>query len=487
MSVSPLILTLDIGTTHIKTFIFGLDGRELYSRAADTPYNDHKRQDAAKVLEVCLDLSHKILTDLAAVNLQPQGLCISGAMHSLVPVDDKITPLDLALLWSDNEGASLASALRSTSHGKEIFNETGTPIHPMSVLIKIAWMRDAKPEIFKQAAFFISIKEFVYFHLTGCRQIDLSIASSTGLFGAISMSWSTAALDFAGVQANRLFAPVSPYHFETLLPELRTAWRLDTSFKVIIGASDGCLATLGAAPLEPGNISLSLGTSGALRSVIPSFKTDAAGNLFTYLLDENHYIIGGPSNNAGGVFTWFVSLFSSGKPGSEDYNRIINGAAAIAPGSDGLHFEPWLFGERAPYWNASLTAAFKNLTQAHTAGHMGRAVIEGVLYNIKTILKLIEINVKVKQLFAGGGLTRFPLWRQLLADILDKPILFGEDKEDSSAGAAIMGFKALGLIPQLESETAFHSHGFLVEPEPVVAATYAELYKTSITIAEVAR
>lgn len=469
------ILSLDLGTTHIKAFAYSTDGKVLGSFKR-TLANDQGLQQPEQVLSETLAVLKELSGHLLHSGYTPAGLCISGAMHSILPVNRQGKALAQAMLWSNNSGEEIAASLKGTLKARILYQRTGTPVHPMSPFIKLNWLKKQDPALFKAAYKFISIKEYVYYHLTGLFNIDYSMASCTGLLDSVNLCWSEPALEYTGIGPSRLGLPVSPYLQQSFLPSVLPQLGFTREFPVIIGASDGCLACLGAAPLTEGNISLGLGTSAALRTPVSLFTVDEHQRTFTYLLDESHFISGGPSNNAGAVYTWLLTLFSKGGTEGADFEKMNSLAAGIEPGANGLCFMPYIFGERAPLWDPGATGSFTGIRAMHTQAHFARAVMEGILYNVRYILEILEEKVTIQQLFPAGGLCNFPVWRAALTNILNRDLHFSEGKEDSAAGAAIMGLASLKIIPSISRQTIFYNEQIPQSCDQVQAAAYGLLY-----------
>ena len=477
-TLNECTISLDIGTTHIKAIAYTLDGKLAASATSLIPSNLEGIQSAAKIYEDSLGVLSRVFGSLFKSGIQPLCISISAAMHSILPVTKTGEALAPAMLWSNNTGQEIAISLRSSDLGSKIYAQTGTPIHPMNPFIKLAWMKTNDVTLFKSTSKFISIKEYVYYHLCGYFEIDYSIASSSGLFYSKELCWSKLALDFAGLSDIQLGKPVSPYQQQNLLPSLCQKWKLPRSFPIIAGASDGCLASLGAAPLIEGNISLSMGTSGALRSALLKFKTDEFGRTFTYLLDENHFIMGGPSNNAGNVYSWLNNLLTNHKPNRSSIDLLNNEASKIEPGANGLSFIPYLFGERAPLWDANASSSFEGLRNIHSTSHFARAVMEGIIFNMRFIFEIISEKVQVNEIHAGGGLSRSKLWIETISSIFNHSIHLQKEKEDSAAGAAIIALASLGKIPSITDQNIFYQQSELIMPNSLHAMLYEPLYES---------
>lgn len=233
-----------------------------------------------------------------------------------------------------------------------------------------------------------------------------------------------------------------------------TLMGIDENTPVVVGASDGVLSNLGVNSYKKGEVAVTIGTSGAIRTVIDKPRTDYKGRIFCYVLDEDHYVIGGPVNNGGVILRWLrdellaSEVETAKRLGVDPYDVLTKIASRVKPGADGLIFHPYLAGERAPLWNANARGSFFGLTLSHQKEHMIRAALEGVLYNLYTVyLALIEVmNETPNTIKATGGFAKSEVWRQMMADIFDTDVIVPESYESSCLGACVLGLKALGDI-----------------------------------------
>lgn len=409
------------------------------------------------------------LKDKHTVRVEAIG--ISSAMHSLMAIDAKGNPLTPLILWSDLRSADIARQLKTTPLGNQIYHETGTAIHPMSPLCKLAWLRDHQPDVFMSAYKFISIKEFVLFHFCDTLLVDYSVASSAGLFDVNKLKWSKAALDFASIDESRLSECVSPHHSSTrLTAAVAKEFGLPSDIKIVMGASDGCLAHLGSHAMGKGQLSLTIGTSGAVRVASDTYLHDKAERLFNYRLDEHKFIAGGATNNGTVLLSWFTSNFCDNA--KIDLKTFVQEAMKQPAGCEGLIFLPYVFGERAPYYNPDLRGAFVGLGQHHNRQHMMRALLEGICFEIRSIVASIEPAIgQINHIFASGGFVRSELWLQLMANVLGKTITLSDVNDASSLGAAMMAFESLGVSADFEKPGDDRSFS----PEPAAASLYNDL------------
>ncbi len=333
--------------------------------------------------------------------------------------------------------------------------------------------------MFKKAARFVGIKEYIFFRLTGEYLIDYSIASATGLFNIEKFDWDEYTLNYLGLTADRFSEPVSPYHLVNLPAD--NALGLPEGTPLVLGASDGCLANLGSGAIVPGTMAVTIGTSGAVRISSPKPFADEQMRTFCYILDKETYVIGGASNNGAVVFEWLKDHFFD----EIDYDDLFDEAADIPLGSDGLLCLPYLLGERAPLWNSAVRGGFLGLDIYHTPTHFVRAVMEGTLLNLFSIGKVLLENQKIKAIFANGGFAKSKSWVQMLADVFGITVNLNDTVETGSVGAALMGLKALGHIENYGDARQFTQIGHIFKPNAANHKAYQELYKNFEEWAEI--
>ncbi|MGB4947321.1 MAG: gluconokinase [Candidatus Competibacter denitrificans] len=461
--MSKCIIGVDIGTTSTKAVAFDPNGKVLAHHAVGypllTPSPAVAEQDPDEIYAAVLTVLREVVRKTQTAPEEVIGVSFSAAMHSLIAVDGAGQPLTRSITWADSRATEWAERIKNDWNGLAIYQRTGTPIHPMAPLAKLVWLRREQPELFARTARFIGIKEYVFFRLFKRYVVDYSIASATGLFNLTQLNWDTEALELAGVTPERLSEPVATtFHLSGLEPELAQELGLLPSTPFVVGANDGALSNLGVNAIGPGEVAVTIGTSGALRAVVDRPLTDPAGRTFCYALTDQHWVIGGPVNNGGIVFRWVrdelaASVVETAKRlGIDPYEVLTRIAERVAPGAEGLLFHPYLTGERAPLWNANLRGSFFGLAMHHHQEHLVRAVLEGVIFNLYSILPAVEALIgPTRTMKATGGFARSGLWRQLMADIFNREVVVPESFESSCLGAAVLALYALGRINSLNA------------------------------------
>jgi gluconokinase len=475
--LSDVVLGVDIGTTATKVVAFDAEGREHASAAVayplDQPHPGYAVQDPEAIRRAVAGAVAEVI-HAGGDGTTVKGLCFSAAMHTLLAVDDAGRPLTPSITWGDTRAAAQAERLRAAPGGLELHQRTGTPLHPMSPLAKLVWFREQDPEVFHAAHRWAGIKEYVVAGLTGEWVVDHSIASATGLLELATLDWDREALELAGIEHDRLSRLVPSTHVLTrLIPEAARELGVPEDCPIVVGASDGGLANLGVGAVRPGVAACSIGTSGALRVMVEDPAVDPQGRVFCYALTPGRWTVGGAINNGGVVLEWAHDALA---PDLADGAALLELAAAVPPGSEGLLMLPYLLGERAPHWSPGPRGAYVGLTRAHHREHLVRAAVEGVCLQLALVLDSMRAaGVEVREVRATGGFARSGLWRQMLSDVLGMDVGYPEAPEASSFGAALLGMEALGIVASFDVAADLVRIAEVHHPEPGAAAVYAEL------------
>ena len=395
-------------------------------------------------------------------------------MHGLLFLDDNQSPLSPLVTWADERSQLMAAELQNTSLGQEIYYRSGTPVHPMSPLCKLLWFKQHQPELLAGASKIVSIKEYFVFQITGQFLIDHSIASATGLFDLFTRNWYEPALKLAGITPSQLSNPVST---TALLPPIKSesAQRLGIPLDVswVIGASDGCLANLGVHANKPSQAALTIGTSGAIRVTTKEPLVDEKRRLFTYILDDEHYIVGGSINNGGIMLKWYQEHLMGQSGPDTSLKDNLSATAAIPAGSDGLICLPYLLGERAPHWNSFDRGVFFGVQFQHTAAHFLKSMLEGITLNLYQIGEAIEDTCgPFDSILANGGVLQSPDWLQIMADVFDKKVVITPGQDSSAMGAILLTMQALGIERKTERDVNTNPPDQHILPNQNAHATY---------------
>lgn len=489
------MIGVDIGTTSTKAVLFNTNGevqqKAQIEYALYTPRVDVSEQDPDIIVKAVTETISEVVYKGEVQQDALQFISFSAQMHSLLLIDEQQRPMTKSMTWADNRARFAAEDLLNHHDGHAIYQRTGTPIHAMSPLSKLWWLKQDETALFEAATRYVDIKSYVIYQLTGEWVMDASIASATGLYNLKDKFWDEQVLSLLEISDSKLPTLVSTTHaLELKDNDIAEKLGLRRDLPIIVGASDGVLSNLGVNSFEPGEVAITIGTSGAIRTVVDHPVIDEKGRIFCYVLDDEHYVIGGPVNNGGVVLRWLrdellaSEIETAKRLGIETYDVMSRIAQNVSPGAQGLLFHPYLTGERAPLWTSDARGSFIGLTLSHQKEHMIRAVMEGVLFNLYTVfLALIEvIGTSPQSIKATGGFSKSHLWRQMMADIFNTNVEIPKSYESSCLGACVLGLKALQQIDNYDIVKSWvgatHEH----QPEENHVEVYQKLAAIFIQI-----
>ena len=476
------IIGVDVGTSSTKAVLYDETAQPIQQACYD--YVLHRNaagmaeQDPEKVVMAAIHAIHDVAADINYSQDQLKAVGISSANQSLLLLDQHYQPLTRLITWADSRAQQAADRLNMMTEGQILYLKTGTPVHPMSTLTKLLWLKEDQPELFKQTAYFADIKAYLFHHLFGIFKVDSSIASCSGLFNLKTDDWDPQALALAGIRQDQLPEIVDGTSQEiglTKTAQEQLGLPADTPF--VYGAYDGALSNIGVGATKQNAMTITIGTSAAVRVVTDHPVIDPDRRLFCYKIENGRWVVGGPLNNGGNVYDWAVEhLVDSSAVKNEQVdpytlaNHVISGVPA---GAHGLLFHPFLVGERAPLWNAKARGSFFGLSQIHTRADMLRAVMEGITMNIATVFHAVRALVgEPASVTATGGFAQSEVWRQMLADIINSPVNIPVAAEPGCLGSAMMAMESLGMLTSLDDAKELVSDFNTHHPQADVVKVY---------------
>jgi gluconokinase len=457
METRRCTLGMDLGTTSLKAVAFDADGAEI-ARANREVTRTASEEGAAEedpetVAQAVTEALAEVVTNAQRQGFTVGALGLSAAMHSLIPVAADDAPLGPALLWMDTRPEAAAEALWNTPDGKTVYERTGTPVSAMAPLVKLLWLRSTHANVFQRAARYASLKEWLWHGWFGAWEVDRSIASATGLYNLHSGAWDDGALALAGITSSALSALVdTTFTRRARESEILRGIDMPDDAVITIGASDGPLANLGVGAVDTTQLVLTIGTSCAVRMGCPQPVSDAASRIFCYVLDENRFIVGAPSNSGGVVLEWLARSLLGGPSEARDSDADETDTtlihllmAAASAYDDSLLFLPYVAGERAPLWRADAAGSVVGLRLEHSAAHVMRAAVEGIIFNARWMSeRLFMLLGSPKEIIASGKVLETDWIRQLAADIFGLPVRLPGGADASATGAAAIATIASG-------------------------------------------
>jgi gluconokinase len=443
------IVSVDIGTTNVKAVAFDLEGRQVFKSSVRCRiYTPSEGWAEQKPDEVLGSVFEAIKTCVKNVKNEVEALTFSSQLYSVVFIDRDGDCLSPVVNWMDSRSIVEAFDLSRAIGVYELYRRTGCHISPIMPASKILWFRKNDPKMFNRVHKVLSIKDYVLYKLLGLYVTDNILASATALFNIRKSQWDHEILEAVGLNIEKLPEVVKA---ESIVGYIKGRYAeeigLSKGVPVICGGGDGMLQNIGLGVLKEGVAALNIGTSGAIRVSSNRIVLDKSrsARFFCHSLAEGLWCIGGAINSAGLSFEWFAENFLNG-----DLNRIEFEASKAKPGANGLIFLPYLLGERAPLWCSTAKAVFYGLTLKHKLPDFSRAVLEGVVFALNHIKRILEKYVpQMREIRVGGGGARINLLNQIQADVFQTPVFLTSTEESSALGAAILAAKTLGYYGSL--------------------------------------
>ncbi len=485
MANRECILAVDIGTSAARVLVFD-ETATLVSQVRQVypillPHEGWSEQDPNTVVAAVLTVLREAVQRLPH---QIAGVVFSAQMYSVLAVDHDGNPLSNSLTWGDTRSAAVAAATRPLA--AELVARTGCPIQAIYPLSKILWLKQTLhlPADVK----FVSIKDYVLFRLTGRFVTDWSIASASGLLHIETHQWDDFALSLAQITPSNLPELLSPRHISThWQPDILQYTGLAEGTPLIMGAGDAPLANIGVGAVYPDTLAVNLGTSAAARVLLQTPQVDSGGRLWTYIADENHWVMGGIIGGCGTVYDWLLRkhIFHNDTLSVEAlYAAADQLAATVDPGAEGLIFIPYFSGEQSPGWNPATRGAICGLSFHHEPRHYVRAALEGIAFSLLRVASVLEEirRQPANKVYLTGGLTASSVCLQIITQVFGIPVIVPPSAESSARGAAILGWLALG---HGQNYASFHpqvKHALI--PTPELHASYQKKYQTFCAFVE---
>lgn len=431
----PRFLGIDVGTSGLKAVLIDGEGRLLRQATSeyplDTPRPGWTQQDPT-------DWWHAALRALADLGeSQPDAIGVTGQMHGAVFLDASSEVLHPAILWNDQRTAEECAEIDHRIGPDRVRAITGNPPLTGFQAPKVLWLRRHHPELFSRLCQVLLPKDYLRLRLTGEAASEVSDASGTGLFDLRARDWSPemlGGLDLQGLKWPRVTESWIPTGATRDVPGLADG------IPVVGGGGDQAAAAVGTGAVEPGIVSVSLGTSGVVFVALPEPAIDPQGRVHTFCHANGGWHAMSVMLACGGAVRWFRDTM-----GSRTYDEWTALAASTPPGTEGLTFLPYLSGERSPHNDPDLRGAFVGLTLAHGPGHLARAVFEGVTFGLCDGMDALRaLGATGTEVRVNGGGAKSDFWLGLLADAFGAPCRRLEIDEGPAFGAAILAGVGVG-------------------------------------------
>lgn len=480
-----IFIGIDIGTTGVRAVAYELSGKKIcYADEyypLETPYPHYAEQNQEMIYIKTKQVLKEVLHTLMRLGKKPLGIALSTTMHSFALTNKQNQFISNFIIWADSRSAAIVKEFKATNdYAKTFYEKTCCPPHSCYPYFKMLWFRQTYKDL--EIARVYSLKDYIFENLTGQWCIDKACACASGFYNANLLEWDKDLLESTHLHKEQLPKVVDTTFSSPLKLELQKELGLQEALPIVIGASDGVLVNLGIGAFTKGDISATIGTSGAVRMISHGVKRDSKGRTWCYNLLDDTWVVGGAINNGGIIMRWMrdnICHYSKNHLENIDidaYDLMTLKASKVPAGSDGLLVLPFFTGERAPYWNSDLRGMFFGLSLKHSRSHIIRAIMEGICFGLKSIYDVLINFEEVKQIKVSGSFTKSNLWVQILSDILESQIIVPENSEGAAFGATILGFLALGIIKDLQDLENLQNQ-VIYYPQIQHFTTYESLYK----------
>ena len=432
------VLSIDVGTSGFRGALFDEAGNQTQGVV---------RERVGDFAEVNPDLLvEEVLTTVHDLLGQAETIAISTFWHSLMGVDANGRPTTPLLTWADTRAVREANELRVEFDESEVHSRTGCRFHPSYWPAKLRWLKREQPERFRATRQWLGFAEYLCLRLFGESAMSVSMASATGLFNQRTCDWDREFIREIGVP-------------EETLPAISS-----DRTRIVVG--DGAANNIGGGCSTKDRIALMVGTSGAMRVVYtgePPSKLPSS--LWSYRVSEQRVVVGGALSDGGGLVQWLVQTLNTGNWQQE--------LAALEPDAHGLTILPFWSGERSTGWSTEARGGIFGLRQQTTTVEIMRAALESIAYRFALIAEALdEIAPNATVIATGNALRSSPVWLQIMADVLGRPVMLGGSPEASIRGAALLALEAVGTIGSIEEVSVSGNTG--VEPDMQRHARYRE-------------
>lgn len=465
------VLVLDVGTSSVRAWFYDRKGEgHDPGPGATRPYR--WRTTAAGSMECDPEELYASVASVidAAVRsartaeVRIDAVAIAAIWHSLLGVGADDAPVTPVFSWGDMRAASHALRLRGEHDERALHRRTGCSLHPLYSSVKLSWLREERPDLFRAAARWITLPEYIEWRLLGARRCSHSIASGTGLLDVHRLEWDAEALAIAGIDATKLSPLVDSGVGEgRLRPDLAARWPelRDAAWFPALG--DGACANAGSGAVGLDRIGVTVGTTAAVRALWePASTVDLPAGLWGYRLDRRRWVVGSALSNGGNGVAFLRRTLQLSREG--DWEREV---AALPPDAHGITVLPFLVGERGAGWLGEASAAMVGVTQSTTPAQIVRAWMEAITYRIGAIFDRLDgaLGGGGEVLASGGALHASAVWAQMLADVIGREVTISTEPEATARGAALVALEALGVIPDVRAAPLRLEERYTPDPE----------------------
>ncbi len=467
---------IDLGTSAVKLLLMEEDGtiKKIVNREYPIafPHPGWSEQNPYDWYEKSMDGLKELIADCDRSKVA--GISFGGQMHGLVALDETDAVIRPAILWNDSRTEEECNYLNEVIGKKTLSKYTANISFTGFTAPKVLWMKNKEPENFARIHKIMLPKDYLCYRLSGVHATDVSDASGTLFFDVKNRGWSKEMCEICGIKDEWLPKVFESYEaVGTLKPEIGEELGLSEKVVIAAGAGDNAAAAVGTGTVGNGACNISLGTSGTVFISSEKFGVDENNALHSFDHADGSYHLMGCMLSAASCNKWWMDEII----GTKDYAKEQE--AIEKPGENHVYFLPYLMGERSPHNNPKARGTFIGMTMDTTRADMTQAVLEGVAFALRDsfeVAKSLGVDIKATKICGGGA--KSPLWKKMVANILNVTVEVPKSEEGPSMGAAMLAAVACGAYKSVkEAAEAIVTVKETIEPDAELAAKYEARYK----------
>lgn len=471
-----LYIGVDLGTSAVKLLLMDENGKIHHIVSKEYPlYFPHpgwSEQKPEDWYTQSIQGMKELIQDCD--KSQIAGISFGGQMHGLVVLDEQDQVIRPAILWNDGRTGKETDYLNEVIGKDKLSEYTANIAFAGFTAPKILWMKENEPENFAKIAKIMLPKDYLAYRLSGVHCTDYSDASGMLLLDVKNRCWSKEMLDICGISEAQL--PKLFESFEvvgTVKEDLAKEIGLPGEVKVIAGAGDNAAAAVGTGTVGDGMCNISLGTSGTIFISSKSFGVDENNALHSFDHADGYYHLMGCMLSAASCNKWWMDEILK----TAEYAKEQEPVKKL--GENQVFYLPYLMGERSPHNDPQARATFIGMTMDTTREDMTQAVLEGVAFGLRDSLEVARsLGIQIERTKICGGGAKSPLWKKIIANVMNLKVDVIESEEGPGYGGAILAAVGCGEYANVE-EAAKKLVKVVdtVEPDAELVAKYEKRYQ----------
>ena len=473
-----LYLGVDLGTSSVKVLLVDETGavRKTASRTypLEFPQPGWSQQNPADWWNAVVQCVPELLE--GEDKSQVAGLSVGGQMHGLVVLDENDQVIRPAILWNDGRTGRETEELNADFGKEKLLSLVGNIAFAGFTAPKLLWMRRNEPELFQKIKKIMLPKDYLVYRLTGVHSCDYSDASGMLLLDVANRRWSPELLSYCSVTEEQMPKLFESYEsVGTVLPEIAAQLGLPEGVVEDAGAGDNAAAAVGTGTVGNGCCNVSLGTSGTVFISSDDFRLPPEGNLHAFAHADGAYHLMGCILSAASAYGWWTKEILKATSDNDEQNPITDEDLGRNP----VFFLPYLMGERSPHNDPAARGAFLGMSMDTTRFQMTQAILEGVAFAIRDSVEIARsLGIEITESGLCGGGAKSPLWRKIMANVLNMEMQVPVQEEGAGYGGAILAMVAAGAYGSVrEACEKLRTERRIYKPDPAIAARYEKRYQ----------